>query len=669
MILLLIVISLVLGLFLKYHIVFVLIFFSLFIIYLIYRFKNKRLIILSIFIFLLGIGISHIRFDFNKSVYKGLVIEAKENYVILSSSLEKLYYYEKDNNYEVGDIISISGNKKEINFTTLESDFDFNYYLDKKGVRYELKANKVEINFSSFIRTKGLKKDFLSHFSSNASSIIKGILFSEIDDNEVTSGIKELHLARLLSTSGIYISLFNKFLVHFFTLFFKKRTSEIISLSILGVYNIFLFPKFAPLKFIVFGIFKLINEYIFHKRFNYITVLSFSALFFIIIDYHLTYSISFILGYTFPLLFYFISRITCFYKKKKRRIISLIIFYIFLIPIDIFFYNEFSPFSYLIQLILTPLFMLIGITGFISMFHIPIYQIVNHLINGLVNITSIFSYINIKIYSLPFSESLLALYFIIFIVSLYLYSIKFKPILSFNIVLLIINICIHLIPFNNLFTSEVIFINVGQGDATLIRKNNTAILIDTGGSIYKDIAKDCLIPLFKKKQIYDIDLLITTHDDFDHSGAASSLMNNFKVNRYIKEYTYFPIEIDGIKLINYNNYESLFSEENDTSLVIGFNLSTYNFLIMGDAPKKIENKIMEDYTYIPCDILKVGHHGSNTSTSEAFLNYLSPKEAIISCGKNNKYGHPHKDVVSILKKKNITIKRTDEIGSISYSFL
>lgn len=667
MILLLIVISLILGLFLKYHIVFVLIFFSLFIIYLIYRFKNKRLIILSISIFLIGIGVSHIRFDFNKSVYKGLVIEAKENYVILSSSLEKLYYYEKDNSYEVGDIISIQGNKKEINFTTLESDFDFNYYLDKKGVKYELKANKVEVNFSTFLTTKYLKNDFLSHFSSNASSLLKGILFSDLDDNEVTSGIKELHLARLLSTSGIYISLFNKFLIHFFTYFFKRRTSEIISLSILGVYNIFLFPKFAPLKFIVFGIFKLINEYILHKKFSYITVLCFSALFFIIIDYHLTYSISFILGYTFPLLFYFISKITCFYKKRKRRIISLIIFYIFLIPIDILFYNEFAPLSYLIQLILTPLFMLIGVTGFICLFHIPIYPVVNHLINALINVSSIFSYINIKIYSIPFSETLLALYFIIFIVSLYLYSIKFKPILSFNIVILIVNICIHLIPINNLFITEVIFINVGQGDATLIRKHNTALLIDTGGSIYKDIAKDCLIPLFKKKQIYDIDLLITTHDDFDHSGALTSLMNNFKVNRYIKEHTYFPIEIDGIKLTNYNTYTSLFEEENDESLVIGFNLSNINFLIMGDAPKKIENKIMEDYTYIPCDILKVGHHGSNTSSSSAFLNYLSPKEAIISCGMNNKYGHPHKDVINNLRRKNITIKRTDKMGSICYS--
>ena len=76
---------------------------------------------------------------------------------------------------------------------------------------------------------------------------------------------------------------------------------------------------------------------------------------------------------------------------------------------------------------------------------------------------------------------------------------------------------------------------------------------------------------------------------------------------------------------------------------------------------------MERYSNIPCDILKVGHHGSKTSTSDTFVKYLSPKEAIISCGKNNKYGHPHESVLRILKNNNITIRRTDILGTITYS--
>ena len=87
---------------------------------------------------------------------------------------------------------------------------------------------------------------------------------------------------------------------------------------------------------------------------------------------------------------------------------------------------------------------------------------------------------------------------------------------------------------------------------------------------------------------------------------------------------------------------------------------------MGDAPISIEKKMMEEYSYIPCDILKVGHHGSDTSSSKTFLEYISPKEAVISCGVGNKFGHPHKSVVDNLKKLGIKIRRTDKSGTIRY---
>ena len=194
-------------------------------------------------------------------------------------------------------------------------------------------------------------------------------------------------------------------------------------------------------------------------------------------------------------------------------------------------------------------------------------------------------------------------------------------------------------------------------------------MIDTGGMTNKDVAKDSLIPYLKKKQIYDIDLLITTHDDYDHSGAKDSLCKFFKVKNYINDASAFPLSINGINLYNYNNYQDEVTDENDKSFVIGFNLHNTSYLITGDAPKEIEYKIMEDYEFIDCDILKVGHHGSNTSTSDEFIKYLTPNEAIISCGKNNKYHHPHKETLDVLKKNKVKIRRTDEEGTITYRYL
>ena len=90
---------------------------------------------------------------------------------------------------------------------------------------------------------------------------------------------------------------------------------------------------------------------------------------------------------------------------------------------------------------------------------------------------------------------------------------------------------------------------------------------------------------------------------------------------------------------------------------------------MGDAPSWVEKKIIKDYESIPCDILKVGHHGSDTSSSEEWINYLDPKTAIVSCGKNNKFGHPSKSVVATLNKKGIEMRRTDIEGTITYKQL
>ena len=91
-------------------------------------------------------------------------------------------------------------------------------------------------------------------------------------------------------------------------------------------------------------------------------------------------------------------------------------------------------------------------------------------------------------------------------------------------------------------------------------------------------------------------------------------------------------------------------------------------LIMGDAPKVVEKAIIKDHPELRTDILKVGHHGSNTSTDESFVKSVKPKTAIISCGKNNKYGHPHKDVINVLKRNNVEIRRTDESGTIVYKY-
>ena len=144
-------------------------------------------------------------------------------------------------------------------------------------------------------------------------------------------------------------------------------------------------------------------------------------------------------------------------------------------------------------------------------------------------------------------------------------------------------------------------------------------------------------------------------------------MNNFKIDNVIYGSTFDEYKINGLIFKNLNNYQIGY-EENENSSVIYFSFLNTNFLFMGDAPISIEKKIMNDYSSLDIDILKVGHHGSKTSSSYEFLKYINPQEAIISVGKNNYYNHPDKIVLTYLNDLNIKIRRTDEEGSIIYKF-
>ena len=212
---------------------------------------------------------------------------------------------------------------------------------------------------------------------------------------------------------------------------------------------------------------------------------------------------------------------------------------------------------------------------------------------------------------------------------------------------------------------SVNFINVGQGDSILIRDRNTNVLIDTGGLKYKDLATSSLINYFKKKEVYKLDAVIITHNDFDHNGALNSLITYFPVKQVLTSYDEFPYKIGNLLFENFNIYN--FSDSNDRSLVLMLNFYGNKFLFMGDASKDVEEVIMKDFN-VDADYIKLGHHGSKTSTGEEFIRAVSPKEAIISCGLNNYYGHPNKEVLDILEKEDIKIRRTDLEGTISYYF-
>ena len=241
------------------------------------------------------------------------------------------------------------------------------------------------------------------------------------------------------------------------------------------------------------------------------------------------------------------------------------------------------------------------------------------------------------------------------------------------------------IPYFNGDFKLTIF-DAGQGDSFLISYpyNRKNIMIDVGSENDYRINNEMIV-YFKSMGIKKIDYLIITHGDEDHIGGAFTLVNNFKVEKVIFNCgLYSNLEKELIKVLEkkkikyYSCIEELninknklyflqtkeYDNENDNSNVIYTELNGYKFMFMGDASSTTEKEILDKYNLLDIDVLKVGHHGSKTSSSKEFIDEINPKYSIISVGKNNRYGHPNKEVLDNLK--NSKIYRTDEDGSIMF---
>ena len=233
-------------------------------------------------------------------------------------------------------------------------------------------------------------------------------------------------------------------------------------------------------------------------------------------------------------------------------------------------------------------------------------------------------------------------------------------------------------------------IDVGQGDSILIRSNGLSALIDTGT---EESTAELNTALYESG-VEKIDVLMLSHLHSDHTGGVSGIFDGFKVENVIlpelsthsegiyaaqlaiNEVTragggvYSAVQgmnflLGDFEITVLASYGNM-SDENDRSLIFMAELDGRKFLFTGDAEKKTERKLMEENIILDCDVLKVGHHGSNTSSGKDFLNAASPEYAAISVGAGNTYGHPHSQVIKAIENCGAEILRTDKRGDITF---
>lgn len=225
---------------------------------------------------------------------------------------------------------------------------------------------------------------------------------------------------------------------------------------------------------------------------------------------------------------------------------------------------------------------------------------------------------------------------------------------------------LFLIPFIEVFCNpffQVYTLNIGQGDCSVIVEPfyKSVVMIDCGQSLYRDNVERIIFPFLENKNIHTIDTLILTHDDFDHSGGYDRLKEKVKIKQVIKN------SKDKVN-VEYPFYlllqERMAKDENDSSIISYFTYDHLNYLFMGDASKEIEKQLMDAYD-LKADVIKIGHHGSNTSSDAAFLDSLDCKIALISAGYKNKYDHPSTETLTTLDHLHIHTFCTSTDGSIA----
>ena len=231
------------------------------------------------------------------------------------------------------------------------------------------------------------------------------------------------------------------------------------------------------------------------------------------------------------------------------------------------------------------------------------------------------------------------------------------------------------------------FIDVGQGDAALVQTEHGNLLIDAGTS---DSIED-LTAYIDALGIEQLDYAIFTHPHADHIGGATAILNTYTVSSVVLpnavstsktfEKMLDAVEAEACEIVEGKAGVSFamgdmlvellapVSDEqddlNNASVVAKLTYGNVSFLFTGDAETDSEKEMLaRDAAALDVDILKVGHHGSNTSSSEKFLTAVSPKVAVISAGLYNEYGHPHSEVVNRLESMNAALYRTDKNGSI-----
>ena len=545
----------------------------------------------------------------------GRVTEVHSSYIVVSNRRTKVLVYTEEQPV-LDSVVSFKGEFRQISSHISFYGFDFSEYCADRGIYWYTDSDPSELKASHSIR--GCLQKRISKMDAEQAAILNRIIFGiRSDDDGLTGWLSDTGF----SLSGM-IAFINAVLKRICD---PEQRKQIIRVITFITALIFHFPVILTVRII----FDLICSG--HGRDD--QRLGMALLLIMILMPFSVKSASFL----FPVMFRLVS-----FEGKEQKADTL--WYISLMQTIL--YKRINPAEILLFRSLRFVCGFLWTAALITVFlpFLPLTAVIR-LIDQVLPCLRIFDIHGSLIgMGLPF--------FLILLASLRRsgHYIRLRPIL-----LWICMACGLMHPF-----AEVTFINVGQGDSILIRMplNTHNIMIDTGKPSYSDEVDTIL----KAKSIRKIHTLFITHSDTDHSGNQDHIARNYHTDKVITEH-FDEMMCGRILLYDLNRIEN--EDENQSSLVIYFELNGLSYLMTGDSDKITEKTIVNDYGNLTADILKVSHHGSSTGSSEELLDQLKPDLAVISAGSYNLYHHPSEQTLQRLLQRHIPYLNTREEGDIT----
>ncbi len=632
----------------------------------------------------------------------------------------------KTRNIRVGDRIKVKCIVNEPNRNTNPHLFNYKLYLQNSNIYtievtndYDVEIishNELTIPQSMSYKFKNriiniLEKTLTKHNS----SIMKSIFLGENSymDSNILDMFRDLGIAHVLAVSGLHIGIITAFLLYAFRkIRLNKKTSVLLTILILWIYGYIIGYPASILRALIMFTCLILSQLTF-RRYDSINSLCFGAIILLVYNPLWVFSVGFQLSFGVTLsIIIFTDKINKLFNSKysaiSKAISPILAAQIGTIPIIAYHFNKLPLMAILTNLILIPIISVCIVIGFImiifSLLSIKLAFLIGIILNGLL---CIFSYLGLKMHDIFNSTVLITSPSYIEIVLYYISILMLFGITKFKVLNYKLKNCVfvYLIVFFvltniiNLCTDniEIHFIDVGQGDCTLIKVNNKNILIDGGGAELGnfDVGENIVLPYLLKNKVSSLDAVFVTHYHKDHCDGIISISDKIKIRNLFIGYMNLDnkLYIDLIEKANQNNIHiAVFnkgdeldigknfkiktlhpvtpsceiSNENNMSLVQMIDIFNNKILFTGDIEKEAEMEIITNTNgYV--DILKVPHHGSKTSSTQEFINCFKPKYAVISVGENN-FGHPDSRVIDRYKSTGTKIFRTDKNGLVKVIF-